>query len=133
LYALGVVLFELLAGRPMRNLEDNAGAAAVADQPVPYQYIEDHVGSDLKDIVKRMLDPNPQQRFNNANETAVALEEYIYRDGYGPTIQTVEAFMREHFSEMYTYTDSPDSADSPESSAATIADPPAGLTQIDSS
>ena len=103
IYALGAVLFELLAGRPMRNVEKEGSPEDLSSQPVPWKYVEDQAGEDLVAILRQMLDPNPIKRFDSANDAARALEEYIYRDGYGPTIQTVEAYMRENFPDLYDY------------------------------
>ena len=38
-----------------------------------------------------------------APDVAQALEEYIYRDGYGPTIQTVETYLRNEFPSLYVF------------------------------
>ena len=101
IYGLGAVLYELVAGRPMRDFDVAASPEEIASQPVPWSFLEDQAGKDLVEILRKMLDPDPLRRYSGANEVAHLLEEYIYRDGYGPTIQTVEAYMREHFPNLY--------------------------------
>jgi hypothetical protein len=52
-------------------------------------------------LLKRCLAANPSERFDKTAELATTLEWIIYRDGYGPTIQTVEAHLREEIPSLY--------------------------------
>ena len=103
IFALGAVLFEVLCGRAMRDLSERGRNAKFAENPVPWHYLDGIVDSELKAILGGCLASDPAARYRDANDVAVALEEYIYRDGYGPTIQTVEAHLRKEFPELYTY------------------------------
>ena len=103
IFALGTVMFEMLAGRPMRLVEPAHRAEDFIDEPIPWSVLPEFVDSELRDILARMLAPKPEDRWESANQLAVALEEYIYRDGYGPTIQSVEAHLREVFPQLYKY------------------------------
>lgn len=102
IFALGSVLFELLAARPMRLTDDETAPEDVADEPVNWEYLGKGVDADLRAILARMLALKPHERYDDTNAMARDLEEYIYRDGYGPTIQTVEAYMRELCPDLYT-------------------------------
>jgi serine/threonine protein kinase len=101
LYSLGVVLFEMLAGVTHRPLDANPERDNFAELPVPWEALPAEVDPALVSILKRLLDPDPAQRFDSTREAAQALEYYIYKDGYGPTIQTVEDYLRRHFPALY--------------------------------
>lgn len=101
IFALGTVLFEMLAGRPMRLVQPDHRAEDFIEEPIPWNVLPEFVDSELRDILARMLAPQPDDRWESANDLAVTLEEYIYRDGYGPTIQTVEAHLREVLPQRY--------------------------------
>ena len=103
IFALGTVLFEMLAGRAMREVGPETRAEDFIGRPVPFDLLPDSVGDELRDILGQMLAHDPAQRFPSANRLAVRLEEYIYRDGYGPTIQTIEAYLRELLPHLYRY------------------------------
>lgn len=101
LYSLGTVLFEMLAGVTHRPLDANPERDNFAELPVPWEALPAEVDPALVSILKRLLDPDPAQRFDSTREAAQALEYYIYKDGYGPTIQTVEDYLRRHFPALY--------------------------------
>src|SRR5262249_34042087 len=74
-YAVGVVLWELLTGRPLYDRGPQATIAAKMSGASPLRvstYID--VSPELDDIVDRALRPNPDQRFASAAEFAAALE-----------------------------------------------------------
>jgi len=48
----------------------------------------------LRDLLKRMLDKDPDKRFESTSDLARELEYYIYKDGYGPTIVTLATYMK---------------------------------------
>lgn len=103
MYSLGAVLFEILSGKPIRPPDSDPAEQDFAKIPVPWDVLPARTGKDLVEILRRMLDPDPAKRFQDTGEAARALEYYIYRDGYGPTIQTVEAYLRKAFPHLYDY------------------------------
>lgn len=103
IFALGTVLFEMLAGRAMREVGPDSRAEDFIGRPIPLELLPDTVDEELRSILERMLAHDPAQRFPSANQLAVCLEEYIYRGGYGPTIQTVEAHLRELLPHRYRF------------------------------
>jgi tetratricopeptide (TPR) repeat protein len=83
LYALGVILWEILAGRP---LHAGLGGEALLDivrsgifEP-PTTYVED-VPPELEQIVLKALAPNREERFATGRELAAAIGKSIVRQG----------------------------------------------------
>lgn len=74
-YALGVVLYELLAGRPPFEGDDPL-AVAIAHQrqdPPPLGHLRPEVPDALAAVVHRALGKQPAERFANASEMRAAL------------------------------------------------------------
>lgn len=75
LYALGAILFEMLAGRPP-HLATSTDALALAQKkgPPPRLFqLRPEVGPELSEIVARALAQNPEDRWATASELAEAL------------------------------------------------------------
>lgn len=100
-FSLGAVLFEMLAGTPIRPADVDPRTQDFAAIPIPWDRLPPATGAELAALLRRMLDPDPALRFLETSELARGLEYCIYKDGYGPTIQTVEAYLREHFPDLY--------------------------------
>ena len=79
MYSLGLVLYECLAGHaPFK--EDNDQATAVARlqrDPTPLSGIRSDVPSNVIAVVNKMLRRKPENRYNDCNEVAQALESAI--------------------------------------------------------
>ena len=75
LYALGVVLYEALAGRkPVESPSPHGWAAETgAPNPLPIRTVRPDVAPDLAAVVDRALSADPAQRFASAAEMASAL------------------------------------------------------------
>jgi serine/threonine protein kinase len=101
IFSLGAVLFEMLSEKPLRTVDTDVSVEEAIAPPAPWASLRDDVDDELRSILARMLAFDPTERFDNANALARCLEEYIYRCGYGPTVQTVEAFLRDHCPELY--------------------------------
>ncbi|MBM4155827.1 MAG: serine/threonine protein kinase [Lentisphaerae bacterium] len=103
IYSLGAVLFEMLAHETIRPHDADPRRTPFAEIPVPWSLLPKETGAEVVDLLRTALDPDPSKRFQETSEMARALEYYIYKDGYGPTIQTVEAYMRKHVPELYSF------------------------------
>lgn len=74
IFSLGVLCFELFTGRPLFQSVDELLRAFdippmhIGDRPVP---------SPIAELVRRMLDPRPEQRPATAEDVAAAIEEYL--------------------------------------------------------
>ncbi len=97
-FALGTVLFEMLSFRKIRDKLDTqkTGSASVA-----FELLPERVSEDAKRILRKMLAEDPAERYEDTDLLAKALEYHIYKNGYGPTIKTLELYLREHFAYLY--------------------------------
>lgn len=77
-YALGVVLYEMLAGRPPFQADSRPAIAAqhVQAEPPPLQQLNPRVPPQLAAIVARAMAKDPAQRYATANQFGQALRAY---------------------------------------------------------
>jgi serine/threonine-protein kinase len=77
-YLLGAVLYEIACGAPPRDGGDvYAIVAQVWDAPT----VPDHVPEELARIVRRAMDPDPDARFENAEQVRLALAGFLAHRG----------------------------------------------------
>ena len=100
-YSLGLVLFELLTMSKGREKWSSNMRFAAAKGWVDWDKLPRRVKSGLRKILKRMLDPEPDGRYASTDELAHDLEYFIYRKGYGPTVVTLEKYLRELCPSLY--------------------------------
>jgi serine/threonine protein kinase len=102
LYALGMVLFELLSGQLSRDADTDSELLELACAgAVNMDALPKNLDPDLLKILFRSIQVEPDDRYQTAGEMATALEYFIYKDGYGPTVVSLETFMRKYLPEMY--------------------------------
>jgi len=79
IFALGLVLYELLTGvRPLQREGELATlAAAKLCQIAPPSSVSEEVSPELDAIVMRALAPRPEDRYQDARELQMELEEYL--------------------------------------------------------
>lgn len=101
LYALGLVLWELLTGRRPRPGDLGSRAAwlaQVGSTPVPpVGSVAEDVPPMLAAIVDRAVAMDPSARYADAGTMGYDLENFMYHQGYGPTIVTLAAYLRRVF------------------------------------
>jgi len=102
-YALGAVLYELLAGRPVRDTDEGKQLAALHDlmTGVPYAALPANVPDLVRNIVDRALARDPQHRFASAEELRRALEQAMLATGQTATADDVATVLA-HFSRERT-------------------------------
>lgn len=95
LYSTGVVLYELLTGRPPFRGETPVAVAYqhVSEAPLPPSDIDDTIPRALDAIVLRALAKDPFQRPQDAASFREALDETV--DGKGPTKRQMSALSNE--------------------------------------
>jgi serine/threonine protein kinase len=79
LYAVGIVLYELLSGRPPFTGETPLAVARqhVEATPAPLRELAPHVPPSLERVVLRALAKRPEDRFASAGELAEALRRFV--------------------------------------------------------
>lgn len=96
LYALGIVLYEMLVGRVPYHADDSLAIGIMhITQPVPV--LPESIGT-LQPLISRLLAKQPEDRFQNGHEVALAIAEIERRlsDGTLPELAgRPEAFRRE--------------------------------------
>ncbi|HEX2838578.1 MAG TPA: protein kinase [Phycisphaerales bacterium] len=80
-YALGVMLYELLAGRPpiaVATMSLAAAASAVQrDEPALLGVVSPALRGDVESIAAKALEKNPSQRYQSAAELAADIRRYL--------------------------------------------------------
>ena len=102
-YGLGAVLYELLAGRPVRDTSEGRQLAALHElmTGVPYPPLPESVPQLVRSVVDRALARDPATRFASAEELRRALEQAMLATGQGATSEDV-ANLLAHFSRVRT-------------------------------
>jgi serine/threonine-protein kinase len=100
-YSIGAVLYELLAGRPVRDTEDGKQLAALHEllMGAPVPPLPPYVPDIVRQIVERALAQDPTHRFATADELRRAIEQAMLATGLVATTEDVarslEEFSRE--------------------------------------
>lgn len=128
IFSLGALLFELLAGKKIRNSSNIRKLVALAKGGiVDWARLPKDVPRAVRDILKRCLALAPEDRYEETAALARDLEYEIYKDGYGPTIQTLESYLRDQFPYLYRTGGGTPGLASSEQRTAVAADPEATL------
>ena len=102
MYSLGLVLFELLALQQARMRREEDLHEAAKEGWVDWDLLPEDTDAELLAIMRRMLAPVPDERYSDTNDLAHDLEYHIYREGYGPTVITLENYLRKNFAYLYS-------------------------------
>ena len=99
LFSAGVVLAHLLLGRNIfKGANAEESRSRILNQPIPdFRALDPRIDDKLNDILHHCLAHDAARRYATADELMYDLEYYIYRDGYGPTNETLGKFIRELF------------------------------------
>ena len=85
LYALGLVMWEMLTGRPVVEEEDSVAILSRQVDPEPFEMSSNHgVPEELCRVIRRMVEKDPGERYQSAGEVREALEEFEEGRGPGP-------------------------------------------------
>lgn len=102
IFALGLVLFELLTGEQLHPVTDvEALAERHRTMPVPdVRTWNPVIDPALVAILSRMLALQPHVRYQSARAVVSDLEQYMYGGGYGPTNEKLAAYLHDLFPEV---------------------------------
>ncbi len=102
-YSIGAILYELLAGRPVRETDEGRQLLALHElvTGVPYPPLPPNVPHLVRSVVDRALSRDPNVRYRSADELRHALEQVILATGHSATTDDVAAVLA-HFSRERT-------------------------------
>jgi serine/threonine protein kinase len=107
LYSLGLVLFELLAQRSARAPWTDQLVEAAREGRLDWTALPGTVSPPVRAILERLLQLEPLRRYGATDQLAYDLEYAIYNKGYGPTVVTLENYLRRRFTGLYLVGTSP--------------------------
>jgi len=99
IFSAGVVLAHLLLGRNLfKGSTAEESRSRILNQPIPdFRALDPRIDTKLNDILHHCLAHDANRRYDSADKMMYELEYYMYRDGYGPTNETLGKFIRELF------------------------------------
>ncbi|MDP7035034.1 MAG: serine/threonine-protein kinase [Planctomycetota bacterium] len=102
LFSLGIVMFECLTGSALFADDDTIVVLdKVMNQEIPdIHTVDPDVPQKLIDILGKSLKRELGERYQAARDMGDDLEHFLYDDGYGPTNQTLEKYLKELFPEL---------------------------------
>ncbi len=104
IFSLGVVMFELLTGQSIFGVQEETTIilenVARKDIPRPRDFNAD-IPEALEKIMLKALERNVARRYQDAGKMGYDMEYFMYHKGYGPTIVTLEKYMRQHCPHLY--------------------------------
>jgi len=101
LFGCGIVLAELLLGRNIFEADDPVKTRRnILTLPIPdFRTLHPGIDERLNQVLQRSLMRDRNQRYQTAGEMMVALEKYLYSDGYGPTNEKLADYLASTFPE----------------------------------
>ena len=77
LYALGAILYEMVAGHPYLNFKNELFGDLEKIEQETMLPLPDDVAGDLRRVIAKSLEKNPDKRFQSADDMAMAVKECI--------------------------------------------------------
>ena len=120
IYSLGMVLYELLCCKKARfQWTDEILDAAKAGW-IGWESLPEGLSEDLMSILRKMLARSREERYSDTGRLAYDLEYFIYHKGYGPTVVSLENYLRDNFPYLYTLANVPRKMQAIDPSSRTI-------------
>lgn len=103
-FSLGIVMTELLTGESIFGLNEDTTQilenVVVKEIPKPRELNPD-IPEALEKIILKSLERPLPKRYQDAGKMGYDIEYFMYHKGYGPTIVTLEKYMRQLFPHLY--------------------------------
>jgi len=82
-YTIGVILYEMVAGRPpfIGERFDEIAEQHIRQEPVPVHRLNPEMSGSLSGLIQTALAKSSSNRYRRANELASALRDYLSRSG----------------------------------------------------
>jgi serine/threonine-protein kinase len=103
-FSLGVVAVELLTGESIFGTTEETTTILqnVVQKEIPRpRDLNPEVPEALEKIILKSLERSLAKRYQDAGKMGYDLEYFMYHKGYGPTIVTLEKYMRQLFPHLY--------------------------------
>ncbi|HEY3225899.1 MAG TPA: serine/threonine-protein kinase [Planctomycetota bacterium] len=104
IFSLAVVMTELLTGESIFGTTEDTtmilGNVVQKQIPRPRDLNPD-IPEALEKIILKALERSVSRRYQDAGKMGYDLEYFMYHKGYGPTIVTLEKYMRQLFPRLY--------------------------------
>ncbi len=104
IFSLAVVMTELLTGESIFGTTEDTtmilGNVVQKTIPRPRDLNPD-IPEALEKIMQKALERSVSRRYQDAGKMGYDLEYFMYHKGYGPTIVTLEKYMRQLFPRLY--------------------------------
>jgi serine/threonine-protein kinase len=98
IFSLGIVMYELLTGHILFGDETAEVLDQIRDMEIPDpRHFRTDLPEALVQILLRALERRPLDRYQSAGDMGYDLEYYMYHDRYGPTNQTLGAYLKQRF------------------------------------
>ena len=114
IFSAGIVLYELLAGKPLFEETDTSTTLKnVIQSPIsPIREVNPKVPPEVEKILAKALERDLDKRYQDAGHFAYELEYYMYNNRFGPTMVTLENYLHDLYPEVSSrYGGSPETRD----------------------
>jgi len=104
IFSLAVVAYELLTGESIFGTTEDTTVILdnVAQREIPPPTTRNpNIPEPLEKILMKALERGLNKRYQDAGKMGYDLEYFMYHKGYGPTIVTLEKYMRNLFPHLY--------------------------------
>ena len=104
IFSLGLVMYELLTLQPVFNAKDETTVIlenVSTREIVSPRKLNPAIPEPLERILLKAVERSLAKRYQDAGKMSYDLEYFMYNKGYGPTIVTLERYMRQLFPQLY--------------------------------
>ncbi len=104
IFSMAIVMMEMLTGENIFGSTEETTVilnnVVSRDVPKPRD-INPEIPEALEKVILKALERNITKRYQDAGKMGYDLEYFMYHKGYGPTIVTLEKYMRQLFPHLY--------------------------------